>query len=329
MKIIISDFPEALQRNVKYEEAYIKKMLPQAEVSVIEYHNKDLWLQQVRDADALLTAFLKVGAEVMDAMPKLKCIVLNASGYDNIDTCAASERNIAVIPIQEYCTQEVAEHTMALLLALERGLKQYTYTVDIEKRWQYHLTDKLRRIEGQTLGIVGFGKIGKAVARRAQAFGMKVLVCSSHANKEEEEHYQIRFVTKEELFAKSDVISNHMAMNKDNQKFFDQQAFEQMKKRPVFINVARGRAVDEKALEKALEEGVIRGAGLDVLESEEPKLAACKLTNRNNVIITPHAAFYSEDSIKALQEISCQNLCYFLQGEKQKVHWIVNEDSLR
>lgn len=329
MKIIISDFPEALQRDIKYEEAYIKKMLPQAEVAVIEYHQKDLWLQQVRDADALLTAFLKLDAEIMDAMPKLKCIVLNASGYDNIDTCAASERGIAVIPIWEYCTQEVTEHTMALLLALERGLKQYTYTVDIEKRWQYHLADKPRRIEGQTLGIVGFGKIGKAVAGRAQAFGMKVIVYSSHANKEEEEYYQIRFVNKEELLAESDVISNHMAMNKDNHNFFDQQAFEKMRKKPIFINVARGRAVDEKALENALENGLIRGAGLDVLESEKPNLATCKLTNRDNVIITPHAAFYSEDSIKALQEISCQNLCYFFRGEKQKVHWIVNEDDLR
>lgn len=328
MKIIISDFPEALQRDIQYEKGYIKDVLPQAEVEVIEYHQKEMWLSEVKDADALLTAFLRVDAEMMDAMPKLKCIVLNASGYDNIDIHAASARQIAVIPIQEYCTQEVAEHTMALILALERGLKQYTYAVDIEKSWHYGLQDKICRIEGQTLGIVGFGKIGKAVAGRAQAFGMKVIVYSAHGNKEEAEQYQVKFVTKEELFAKSDVISNHMAMTEENKNFFNQQAFEQMEKNPIFINVARGRAVDENALERALEAGLIRGAGLDVLESEVPNLDTCPLINRKNVIITPHAAFYSEDSIKGLQEISCQNLCCFLRGERQKVHWIVNENCL-
>ena len=328
MKIVISDFPETLQRNVKYEESYIKQMLPQAEVAVVAYDERALWLQKVRDADAILTAFLRLDAEIMDAMPKLKCIVLNASGYDNIDIQAASERHIAVIPIQEYCTQEVAEHTMALILALERGLKQYIHRVDEQNRWQYHLTDQPKRIEGQTLGIAGFGKIGKAVAIRAQAFGMKVIVYSQHANKDDEKRYGVRFVKKKELLEESDVISNHMAMRQSNQNFFDQQAFEKMRKRPIFVNVARGGAVDESALVKALEDGILRGAGLDVLESEEPNLAACELTNRDNVIITPHAAFYSEDAIKALQDISCQNLCYFLRGEKEKVHWIVNEDSL-
>lgn len=161
MKIVISDFPETLQRNIKYEESYIKQMLPQAEVCVVAYDERALWLQKVRDADAILTAFLRLDAEIMDAMAKLKCIVLNASGYDNIDIQAASERHIAVIPIQEYCTQEVAEHTMALILALERGLKQYTHRVDVQKRWQYHLTDQPKRIEGQTLGIAGFEKMRK------------------------------------------------------------------------------------------------------------------------------------------------------------------------
>ena len=328
MKIVISDFPEALQRNIQYEAAYIKSRLPQAEIAVVEYRQEEKWLSEVADADALLTAFLRIDGKKLDAMPKLRCIVLNATGYDNIDVAAASERRIAVIPIQEYCTREVAEHTMALMLALERGLKQYISRVDVEKRWQYGLADKPQRIEGQTLGIDGFGKIGRAVAKRAQAFGMKVIVYSSHGSREEEELYQVRFVTREELLAESDVISNHMIQREENRCFFNQQAFGQMKKCPIFINTARGGAVDEEALEKALEEGLVRGAGLDVLESEAPDLSTSPLINRNNVIITPHAAFYSEASMKDLQEISCQNLCCFLLGKKQRVKWIVNEDYL-
>lgn len=167
MKIVISDFPKVLKRNVEYEEQLLQKLLPDAKICLVEYWQKEQWLKTVKDADAILTAFIRIDGEMMDAMPNLKCIVLNASGYDNVDLTAASARHIAVVPIREYCTQEVAEHALSLMLALSRGLKHYEHDIDVEKKWQYTSLKGLRRIDGQTLGIAGFGKIGKAVAKRA------------------------------------------------------------------------------------------------------------------------------------------------------------------
>ena len=120
-----------------------------------------------------------------------------------------------------------------------------------------------------------------------------------------------------------------MAQSKDNYHFFDWQAFEKMEKKPFFINVGRGNAVDEDALVRALDEGLLSGAGLDVLSEEDSDLWNCKLTNRENVILTPHAAFYSEESMRDLQTISCMNLVYYLKGEYEKVKWIVNADALQ
>ena len=329
MKIIITDYADVLNRDLNYEIKLLKEHLPDAEVKVVVYEEKEQWIHEVKDADALLTAFLPINGAVMEQMPNLKCISLNASGYDSIEVADASERKIGVVPILEYCTGEVADHTLALILALERGLKHYGNDIDERKQWQYMSLGNVRRMEGQTLGICGLGKIGKAVAKRAQAFGMKVIAYSPHCTKETAEKLGVELVDKETLFQCSHIISNHMAQSKDNYHFFDWHAFEKMEKKPFFINVGRGNAVDEDALVRALDEGLLSGAGLDVLSEEDPDLWNCKLTNRENVILTPHAAFYSEESMRDLQTISCMNLVYYLKGEYEKVKWIVNADALQ
>lgn len=313
MKIVITDFPDVLKRDIGYEIRLIQDGLPGGEVEVVPFEERASWLSRVRDADAILTAFLKIDGEVMDQIPKLKCIALNATGYDSIRIEDAAKRNIAVIPVIEYCTREVADHTMALILALERGLKHYEADIDRDKRWQYSTLSRIHRIEGQTLGICGFGKIGKAVARRAQAFEMKVIVYSPHCNKEVARQYGVERTDIDGLLEKSDVISNHMAQSAANYHFFDEDKFRRMARRPFFINVSRGSAVDERALVSALDRGQIAGAGLDVLTEENPDLHHCGLTNRENVILTPHAAFYSIESMEDLQTISCQNLIQYLQ----------------
>lgn len=324
MKVIITDYEDTLNRDLDYEIDILKKHLPDTDVEIVVYEKHDQWLEAVKDADGLLTAFVKIGAEEMDAMPNLKCIALNASGYDTVDVEAASKRNIGVCPIYSYCTDEVADHTMALILALERGLKHYTCDIDDNKCWNYTTLDNVRRINGQILGICGLGKIGKAVAKRAQVFGMRVIAYSAHCSEEIADSLGIKLVDKKTLFQKSHVISNHMAQSHSNYHFFDDEAFNLMEQHPFFINVGRGSAVDEKALEKALDNNILSGAGIDVLADENPNLEKCGLTERKNVIITPHAAFYSIESLKDLQTISCMNLVYYLNEEYDKVTYIVN-----
>lgn len=314
MKIIITDFPDVLKREIDYERRLIKENLPNAEVEVVSFSDREQWIEKVRNADAILTAFIKIDGKIMDQIPNLKCIVLNASGYDSINIKDAADRGIAVIPVAEYCTQEVADHTMALILALERGLKHYEADIDDEKRWQYSTLPAVHRIEGQTLGICGFGKIGKAVAERARAFGLKVIVYSPHCTDETARQYGIERTGIDELLERSDIISNHMSQSDENYHFFNEDKFRRMIRKPFFINVSRGSAVDEKDLVSALDQKMIAGAGIDVLQDENPDLRQCGLTNRENVIVTPHAAFYSIESLRDLQTISCMNLVKFFSG---------------
>lgn len=333
MKVVISDYPSVIRRDLDYEKSILQAGLKDCEVVIYPYEDALEFLQIMEDADALLTAFLPIDRKVLARCKKLKCIGYNATGYDSTDFEEATKRKIAIIPIEEYCTQEVAEHTMALILALTRQLKHYIYDIDKRKVWQYYSGGKLHKLQGQTLGIAGFGRIGKAVAMRAAAFGMKIKVYDPRMSEESLRivstmDVSIEKATIDELYETCDVITNHMNLTKENYHFFDQEAFSKMKRQPIFINVARGGSVDEEALVWALNEGKIRAAGLDVLEAEKPELEKCLLRHRENVILTPHTAFYSEESLRALQTISCENIVHYLKKEYSQVNKIVNPEVL-
>lgn len=325
MKIAICDYKNVLDRKLEYEKQILLNGIKNAQVIIYEYSgNKKEFIEVIKDADAILTAFLDINEEIINRTEKLKCISINAVGYNRVDIEAASKKNIGVCAIGEYCTQEVAEHTLSLILALNRGLKHYIDDIDQKNIWKYQSISGLERIEGQVLGIFGFGKIGKAVAKRALAFGMKVVAVDPYVNKDEAEKLGVEIVDSDYIWENADVISNHMNQNSGNDNFFTIKEFQKMKKKPVFINVGRGSSVNEDDLLKALENNLIRGAGLDVLSEENPNLKKNKLIGKENVIITPHAAFYSETSMKELQRISCENIVNYLNDEKEKVNIIVN-----
>lgn len=326
MKVVITDYKDVLERDLEYEKDILLKGLKNVEIVVYEYNgNQNEFLGVVKDADAILTAFLDINKTVINACKNLKCISINAVGYDCVDLEVATKNNIGVCPIGEYCTQEVAEHTMSLILSLSRGIKHYINDIDERKIWKYQSISNLQRIEGQTLAIFGFGKIGRAVAKRALAFGMKVVAVDPYVKAEEGEKLNVTMVDAEYVWENADIISNHMNQNNSNNNFFTINEFRKMKKNPIFINAGRGSSVNEDDLLEAIDENLLRGVGLDVLDAENPDLDKNKLVGRENVIITPHAAFYSETSMRELQRISCENIVYYLNGEKEKVNRIVNE----
>ena len=222
----------------------------------------------------------------------------------------------------------VADHTMALMLALDRRLKTYIRTVDSEHCWKYYMASKPMGLNSSTLGLFGFGKIGRAVARRARGFGMRVLAVDPHADEQQASELGATITDAKTLLRESDVISNHMNLTAENRHFFDDAGFAAMEKHPIFLNVSRGGSVDEAALVRALDNGLIRAAGLDVLEAEKPDLENCALIGRENVILTPHAAFYSARSIEALQRMSCHNLTDCLTGNRAHAFKIVNGVSI-
>lgn len=328
-KILISDFPEELKRNLDWEKKTLQEGLGEDyEIEVYPYENQENFIEKMRDVTVLLTAFLPVDAAVIAAAKNLKLIVVNATGYGTIDMEAANARKIAVCPIKEYCTQEVAEHTMALMLCLQRGIRSYEHAIEEKKSWNYLDVCGLKRIEGQTLAIFGFGRIGQAVAKRAKAFGMRILAVDPFLPKEVAEAAGAELVEKEFALAHADVITNHMNQTADNGHYFSEKEFAMMEQHPIFINAGRGSCVDEAALVKALEKGQVRAAGLDVLEAENPDMSKHPLAGRENVVLTPHAAFYSDTSMKELQRISCENLIHFCKGEYDEVFWIANRNEV-
>lgn len=325
MKVVICDYKDVLDRELEYEKDIIKNGIKDADISVYEYKgDNEEFIKEIEDADAILTAFLDIDKDVINKCKNLKCISINAVGYDTVDLEAARKNNVTVCAIEEYCTQEVAEHTLALILSLNRGIKHYINDIDNKNVWKYQSITGLRRLEGQTLGVYGFGRIGRAVAKRAQGFGINVVAVDPYVSQEFADKYGVKIVDSNYINENADIISNHMNQNNSNNNFFNLEEFKKMKKNPIFINVGRGSCVNEKDLLIALERNYIRGAGLDVLEAENPDIKNNKLVKRENVIITPHAAFYSETSMRELQRISCENIVNFFNNNMEGIKRIVS-----
>lgn len=327
MKILISDYPDSMMPDHELEINTLTEGL--GSDIVVEVHpysddNRAEFYGRLADADALLTAFVPMDTEALDAGHNLKVISINATGYDNVDLAAATARGVGVCPVGEYCTWDVSESAIAYMCALNKHFKFYTREIDIDHKWDYAAAPQWPRLQDQTLGIVGFGKIGKCTARKAANLVGRVIATDIQGDNSTFEELGVERVSPEELFAQADIIVNHMNLTEDNVHYFDAAAFDAMKRRPIFVNLGRGLCVDETALVAALDTGKLRAFGADVLYDETPDLAASPLTGRDNVILTPHSAFYSTSSIEDLERLSCQNIVHYLKGEKEKVFKLVN-----
>lgn len=327
MKIVISDYKDAMMPSHDYEKEILIHGLGECEIVVYEYtdEKRNEFYEVINDADALLTGFIKVNAEAMEKAPQLKIISMNATGFDNVDLDEANKRGIGVCPVGEYCTSDVAKFTMGMILALVKQLKRYTQDIEQNHQWRYDIGYNNPRIEDLTLGIVGFGKIGKAVGKRAKALGMNVIATDPFIPQDAGESMGISLVSPDEIFSQADVITNHMNYNATNHHYFSKKAFSRMSRQPYFINMGRGACVVEEDLIEALDNKLLKGAGLDVLTDENPDLQNHPLIGRIDTIVTPHAAFYTQTSIKALQRISTENIVYYLKGEKDKVFKLVSD----
>jgi lactate dehydrogenase-like 2-hydroxyacid dehydrogenase len=271
-----------------------------------------------QDADIVLTDLVPYTRKVIEKMPRCQLISIAGTGYNNVDLVAAQDAHISVCAIEEYCTDEVADHVMLLALALSRRLIEYHDQVQTDKLWQFDSFTGLSRLRDKTLGIIGFGRIGQAVARRAQGFGLTILVTDRHLAEHAE--LDVQYCDLPTLLDRSDIISLNCNLSDDGKTLIDADAFTRMSRNPVLINCARGGLIDEAALAEALDSGQISGAGLDVFCDEPPDLAASKFTGRDNVIMTPHIAFYSDESILESREISANNVRNFLNGAHENVN---------
>lgn len=329
MKIVICDYPDTLQqRKLDYEVQLLHTALPGSEVCIVPYESQAQLSDTLKNADALLTAFAPVDGALLAHCPNLRCISVNATGFDAIDVEAATAYGVRVCAIREYCTEDVADFTMSLLLALGKKLKAHGRLVEQEKLWQYRAVGPVMRLRGKTLAVFGFGRIGQAVTQRARAFGMRILAVDPYLPLSVVEAHGAEQVNRETACREAHFITNHMMATPQNRGYFDEAFFRMLQNQPIFVNAARAETVDEAALAAALDEGLVSAAGLDVLENMGLDLTENPLVGRDNVIITPHAAFYTTESLKALQDISCQNMIACLQGRAQEAFICLNEKAL-
>jgi len=276
--------------------------------------NADDIIAVAKDADAVLVTYAKLTREVITQFSRCRAIGRFGLGVDNIDLVAAKEKGIAVNYVPDYCIREVSDHAMALLLALIRKIPFSNKLVQ-SGRWEMPAVVPIRRIEGTVLGLIGFGHIPRLVAPKAQAFGIKVIAYDPFAKPEAFKAAGVESVDLDTLLRSSDYVSMHAPLLPATRGMVNAPAFAKMKKGAYVVNTARGPLIDEPALVAALDSGQVGGAGLDVVAAE-PLAKDSPLLGRDNVIISPHTAFYSIEALNELQTKCASDVARVLSGEK-------------
>lgn len=280
-----------------------------------------------KDADGVVSTYTPMDREFISKLENCKVLVRTGIGFNTIDLEAASEKNIMVANVRDYCIDEVADHALAMTLSLIRKLPKSQIDIKKNKSWSVNNVRPIQRINTLTAGLYGIGAIGRDYGRKMKAIGFNIIAYDPFLKDEEFEKLGFERVQNlDEIFGRSDVVSVHSPLNKSTYHTVNENRLKLMKPSAYFINVSRGEIVDEKALTKALREGKIAGAGLDVLESENPNLDD-EIVNMDNVIITPHSAYYSIGAELSLQEQSAEQAVLALTEGQPK--YFVNKDMLK
>lgn len=318
MKIVVSD-------PVFLPEEYRKRLEILGDLKVFDSIPSSLeeLISRVRDA-AIVVLGGRYGfpKDAFNASPNLKMISICQTGYNIIDIEAANEKAVIVSNVPGYATSSVAELVFALALDLMRNVR----IADSKLRegsfdWRDNIGNQLM---GKTIGVIGTGSIGTRVIRIAQCFDMNVLSFTGHPSEEKARKLGVRFVDLDTLLAESDIITLHVPLNSSTEKMIGEKELAKMKKSSILINTARGKVVDETALITALQEKQIRGAGLDVFETE-PLPADHPLTELENVVLTPHIGFVTQEALEKAISVCVANIEKYIDGEPQNV---VNPDAI-
>ena len=284
-----------------------------AELIVAESGTEEEFIELAPQVDGILTCWLNVTTAVVEAAQQCKVIGRCGIGLDNIDVETATALGMVVTNVPAYCIDEVSDHTMALLLSCARKISLLDRTMR-SGSWTRDVGPSMRRIRGQKLGIIGLGKIGKAIVPKAKSFGLEVLVYSPRATQEMADEHGVTLVDFPELLAESDYITIHAPLTSETQDLLNENAFRRMKPTAYVLNTSRGGIIEPTALYNALTAGEIAGAGLDVFVQEPPQ-SDDPLLALDNVVLTPHAAFTSEESTYDLEVTAAAEVARVLTGQ--------------
>ena len=316
-RIVITDCDHP---SVEIERAILSEIAP--ELILANCNTEDEVIEEAHDADGIINQYAPITRKVIEALKKCKVIARYGVGVDNIDVEAATEHKIIVANVPDYCIDEVSTHAMALILACARGITLLNSKIK-EKRWDFTLVKPLFRTQGKTLGLFGLGRIARMVAQKALGFGFKIIAYDPYVPRVDD---GIKLVEFSQLFSDSDFISIHSPLTEETRHSFGENELKAMKKTAYLVNTARGSIIDEKALYKALEGRWIAGAALDVMEKEPPDWEN-SLLKLDNLIISPHISFYSEESYVELKTKVAQAVLSVLKGELPRA--IVNPELVK
>jgi len=319
------------------EKKYLKKRIKN---SFLKFYSKPLTSAnagEIRDFDVVCVfIYSKIDRQMLKDLPELKLVVTRSTGFDHIDLKECAKRKIKVSNVPFYGENTVAEHTFALILSLSRNIhKSYVRTL----RNDFTIDGLMGfDIKGKTLGIVGAGRIGLHVARIAKGFGMNILVFDVNQNKFLAEVMGFEYASFDDLLKRSDIITLHVPHNKHTHHLINKDTIRSIKKGAILINTARGGVVDTDALIEAVDKKILSGVGIDVLEGEDlikeekqllhdsknPEVLADIvkdhiLLGKDNVVFTPHIAFYSREALERITETTAQNIISFIDGNPQNL----------
>ncbi len=316
----------------EWQEKYLRNKLKGHKLKFFREHLNHKHLNKIKDVEVLgIFIYSHINEEIVSELPKLKLICTMSTGYDHIDINFCRAKTITVCNAATYAQNTVAEHTFSLILALSNKIYDSVYRV---KKRNFSLNDLTGiDLKDRILGVVGAGKIGANVIKMARGFGMRVLVYDVFKNKNLARKLNFKYVSLDYLLKKSDVVSLHCPLTKENIHLLNKNKLNKMKKDAILVNTARGKLIDTIALADAVKKGKLWGVGLDVLENEkeikknprnlfnsrDPLFKAENfLLKQKNVLITPHNAFNSEESLYRLLDETVGNIKAFTKGKVNK-----------
>lgn len=311
-KVVVTD---GRMPHYEHEKAALKAVGAELVLSGIPYGTRDdeKLKSVVKDADALLVSQAKITRDIINSMDHCKIIVRYGIGVDTLDIPAATEKGIMVANVVDHCITEVADTALALIMCLARRIVLSARQVR-NGGWGVSELKPIRRIATQTLSIMGCGRIGRDVAKKAGAVGFNVIGYDPYLPEEVAKAAGIKLVSYDEALEQADIVSLHMPLNDETKGMINTESLKKMKKGACVVNVSRGPLVDEQSLAEAIKSGHISGAGLDVT-CKEPIEKDNELLKLDNVIITAHTAWYSDDSNEELQKKAGQIVTDALAGK--------------
>jgi len=324
-KVVITDYDFG---DVDVESGILEAV--GAEVIALQSKQEEDLFDAAKDCAAMMNQYARIGEKTIGHMKRCEVIARYGVGVDIVDVDAATKKGILVTNVQNYCTEEVADHAISMWLTLARKLPDYDRATH-NGIWKWQSGQPVYRLRGRTMGVVSFGKIGQAIAERARAFGVNVIAYDPFLPADIAAKHGVELVSKSDLLERSDYVLMQAPMTPDTKHFLSDAEFAAMRPGAIVINTGRGPTIDNKALYRALTEGHIAAAGLDDPEEEPAKRAAWTpddnpIFTLPNVLVTPHAAYYSEESIHAARVTAATQVAKVLTG--QKPDYTVNAEAL-